>query len=100
VNFPRQAGYSFLAACSLSEIIESMRSSLNRRGFKAGDHVEWNSEAGRVRGTVKKKIVSRIKFKGYTVHASKETPQYLIKSDKTDHLAMHRGSALRKLRKS
>jgi hypothetical protein len=24
--------------------------------FKVGDHVEWNSEAGRVRGTIKKKI--------------------------------------------
>lgn len=65
--------------------------------FKVGDHVEWNSEAGRVRGTIKKKIVSEIQFKGYTVHASEKTPQYLIKSDKTDHLAMHKGSALKKL---
>ena len=47
------------------------------RDFKVGDHVEWNSEAGRVRGTIKKKIVSQITFKGYTVHASKEEPQYL-----------------------
>jgi hypothetical protein len=31
---------------------------------------------------------------------SKEEPQYLIKSDKTDHLAMHKGSALRKIAKS
>ena len=65
--------------------------------FKVGDHVEWNSEAGRVRGTIKKQITSEIKFKGYTVHASKEQPQYLIKSDKTDHLAMHKGSALKKI---
>ena len=67
--------------------------------FKVGDHVEWNSEAGRVRGKIKKKITSEITFKGYTVHASKEEPQYLIKSDTTDHLAMHKGSALKKLRK-
>lgn len=66
--------------------------------FKVGDHVEWNSEAGRVRGTILKKITSEIEFKGYTVHASKEQPQFLIKSDKTDHLAMHKGSALKKLR--
>jgi hypothetical protein len=65
--------------------------------FKAGDNVEWNSEAGRVRGTIQKKVASPIKFKGYTVHASKEEPQYLIKSDKTDHLAMHKGSALTKV---
>lgn len=68
--------------------------------FKIGDHVEWNSEAGRVRGTIKKKITSKIIFKGYTVHASKEEPQYQIKSDKTDHVAMHKGSALKKIRKS
>jgi len=67
--------------------------------FKVGDHVEWNSEAGRVRGTIKKKITSQVKFKGYTVHASKDEPQYLIESDKTDHLAMHKGSALKKVRK-
>jgi hypothetical protein len=66
--------------------------------FKVGDHVSWNSEAGRVRGTIKKKIVSQIKFKGYTVHASKEEPQYLIASDKTTHLAMHKGSALQKIK--
>jgi hypothetical protein len=68
--------------------------------FKTGDHVAWNSEAGRVRGTIKKKITSIITFKGYTVHASKEEPQYLIKSDTTEHLAMHKGSALRKIKKS
>ena len=68
--------------------------------FKVGDHVEWNSEAGRVRGTIKKRIISAITFKGYTVHASKDEPQYLIESDTTDHLAMHKGSALKKIRKS
>ena len=65
--------------------------------FKMGDHVEWNSEAGRARGTIQKKHSSPIIFKGYTVHASREEPQYLIKSDKTDHLAMHKGSALQKI---
>ncbi len=67
--------------------------------LKVGDLVEWNSEAGRVRGTIQKKITSEITFKGYTVHASKEEPQYLIKSDKTDHMAMHKGSALNKVTK-
>ena len=59
----------------------------------------WNSEAGRVRGRIKKKITSAIRFKGYLVHASKDEPQYLIKSDTTDHLAMHKGSALNRLQK-
>jgi hypothetical protein len=68
--------------------------------FKRGDHVEWNSEAGRVRGTVMKKVVSDVTFKGYTHHATREEPQYFIKSDKTDHVAIHKGSALRLLKLS
>ena len=68
--------------------------------FKIGDHVEWNSEAGLVRGTIKKKHTAKITFKGYTVHASEEEPQYLIRSDRTDHLAMHKGSALKLIAKS
>ena len=67
------------------------------REFKRGDHVEWNSEAGRVRGTIQKKITANITVKGYVHHASKEEPQYLIKSDKTDHVAIHKGSALKRL---
>ena len=46
-----------------------------------------------------KKVTSVIEFKTYTVRASKENPQYLIKSDTTDHLAMHKGSALKKLKR-
>jgi hypothetical protein len=68
-------------------------------GFRVGDHVSWNSEAGRVRGTIRRKITAPMRFKSYTVRASKEEPQYLIESDTTDHLAVHKGSALRKLRK-
>jgi hypothetical protein len=68
--------------------------------FKRGDHVEWNSEAGLVRGTIQKKVTSEITFKGYKRHASKEEPQYIIKSDKTDHIAIHKGSALKKIKKS
>jgi hypothetical protein len=67
--------------------------------FQVGDHVSWNSEAGRVHGTIERVITEEITFKGYKVHASKEEPRYLIKSDKTDHMAMHKGSALRKLKK-
>jgi hypothetical protein len=67
--------------------------------FRTGDHVTWNSEAGRVCGTIKKQVTSAIKFKTYTVRASKKEPQYLIKSDKTDHMAMHKGAALKKLGK-
>ena len=67
--------------------------------FKVGDHVSWNSEAGCVRGRIVKVHAKDFAFKGYVRHASREEPQYLIKSDKTDHLAIHKGSALKKIKK-
>ncbi|MHB1375650.1 MAG: hypervirulence associated TUDOR domain-containing protein, partial [Thauera sp.] len=36
-------------------------------------------------------------YKGHTRRASPEEPQYEIKSDKTDHIAMHKPGALTKL---
>ena len=66
--------------------------------FKRGDHVQWNSEAGLVRGVIIKKVTSDTLFKGYVHHASKDDPQYLIKSDKTEHIAMHKGRALKRVR--
>lgn len=62
--------------------------------FKIGDHVKWNSEAGMVSGVIIKIHISDFDFKGYTHYATKEKPQYEIKSDKSDHIAAHKGSAL------
>lgn len=70
---------------------------MKKQQFKKGDRVSWNSEAGRVSGTITNVITSEIQFKDYTVHASKDEPQYEIKSGKTDHIAMHKGSALTRL---
>jgi Hypervirulence associated proteins TUDOR domain len=65
--------------------------------FKVGDHVIWNSEAGHVSGTIIRVHTQDVEYKGYTHHAREDDPQYEIKSDKTDHIAMHKGSALKKL---
>jgi hypothetical protein len=62
--------------------------------FKIGDHVGWNSEAGRVTGTIVAIHTRDFDYKGYTHHASEADPQYEIKSDKTDHIAAHKGGAL------
>jgi hypothetical protein len=64
--------------------------------FKIGDHVKWNSEAGYVSGKIIKILTTDFDYKGYTHHASKEEPQYAIKSDKTAHVAVHKGKALLK----
>ena len=65
--------------------------------FKVGDHVRWNSEAGHVSGHITKVHVRDTQYKGYTRHCSPDDPQYEIRSDKTEHVAMHKGSALHKL---
>ena len=66
--------------------------------FKIGDHVTWNSEAGHVSGRIIKIHKRDFPYKGYTHHASEEDPHYEIKSDKTDHIAVHKGSALKRVK--
>ena len=66
--------------------------------FKVGDHVRWNSEAGWVSGHVIKVHTRDFDYKGYTHHATPESPQYEIRSDKTDHIAAHKGGALTRIR--
>ena len=62
--------------------------------YKIGDHVRWNSEAGYVTGKIIKIHTADFNYKGYTHHCTPEDPQYEIKSDKSDHIAAHKGSAL------
>ena len=66
--------------------------------FKVGDEVSWDSEAGRVRGRIIKIHTRKTDYKGHPRYATKDDPQYEIKSATTDHIAMHKGSALRKLK--
>ena len=68
-----------------------------KQKFKKGDHVRWNSEAGYVSGTIIKVHTSDFDYKGHRHRASQEEPQYEIKSDKTDHIAAHKGTALSKI---
>lgn len=65
--------------------------------FKVGDHVTWNSEAGRVTGRIIKVHTSDFDYKGYTHHATPDDPQYEIKSDTSEHIAAHKGAALHKI---
>ena len=66
--------------------------------FHIGDHVSWQAEAGRVSGRIVGVYERDFDWKGYTHHASAEDPQYEIRSDKTEHLAVHKGAALRRLK--
>lgn len=65
--------------------------------FSVGDHVRWNSEAGYVQGMIIMVHTKDVDYKGHMRRCSHDAPQYEIKSDKTDHVAMHKGSALTRI---
>lgn len=64
--------------------------------FKKGDHVAWDTPQGETHGTVERKLTSRTHVKSHTVAASKEEPQYLVKSDKSGKEAAHKPDELRR----
>jgi hypothetical protein len=64
--------------------------------LRTGDHVTWKSHGGTAEGTVEKKITADTEAAGRTVRASKDDPQYLVKSEKSGGEAVHRPSALEK----
>lgn len=66
--------------------------------FKVGDHVRWNSEAGWVSGHIIKVHTRDFDYKGHTHRATPESPQYEIRSNRTDHVAAHKGAALTRIR--
>jgi hypothetical protein len=66
--------------------------------FRVGDHVEFRHHGNTASGVITEKVTSEIMFKGYVRHASCKDPQYIIKSDITNHLAMHKGTSLRRLK--
>lgn len=64
--------------------------------FKKGDRVEWDSHGGTAVGTVERKITERTEAGGRTVAASKDEPQYLVRSEKSGGTAVHKPDALRR----
>ena len=76
----------------------SSSSSDSSAQFKKGDRVEWNTSQGKTTGTVQKKLTEPTDIKGHTAKASKEEPQYLVKSESTGAEAAHKPDALKKIR--
>ena len=66
------------------------------RSFKAGDEVTWDHSQGTTTGKVVRKQTRPMKIKGHTVAASKDNPEYVVKSGKTGALAAHKPGELRK----
>jgi len=64
--------------------------------FSKGDHVTWKSHGGEAVGTVEEEITTETEAGGRTVKASKDEPQYLVKSEKSGGEAVHKPGALEK----
>ena len=64
--------------------------------FKKGDKVKWKSHGGEAVGTVERKITEETEAGGRKVKASKDEPQYLVKSEKSGGTAVHKPGALTK----
>jgi hypothetical protein len=65
--------------------------------FKKGDRVKWHSSAGETEGVIEKKLTEPTDIKGHHVAASKDNPEYLVKSDKTGNKAAHKPDAIEKV---
>jgi hypothetical protein len=68
------------------------------KAFRVGDHVSSNSETGRVSRRILRVHTKDVNYKGYIHRASRDDPQCEMKSDKTDHIVLHKGQLLRHLR--
>ena len=63
--------------------------------YRKGDRVRWSSHGSDAIGTIERKITSDTEAGGRAVRASKDEPQYLVKSDNGGE-AVHKPDALRK----
>jgi hypothetical protein len=64
--------------------------------LQKGDKVEWNTSQGTTSGKVEKKLTSTTKIKGHEVKASKDNPEYLVKSERSGAKAAHKPRSLKK----
>ncbi|MCC2979481.1 DUF2945 domain-containing protein [Sphingomonas sp. IC4-52] len=66
------------------------------KNFKAGDHVKWDTPQGETSGKVVRKETSSTKAGGHVAKATKDEPQFRVKSDKSGKEAVHKPEALKK----
>ncbi|MBP2161363.1 MULTISPECIES: DUF2945 domain-containing protein [Asticcacaulis] len=64
--------------------------------FAKGDKVAWNTSQGETDGVVERKLTKPTDIKGHHVAASKDNPEYLVKSSKSGDTAAHKPGALKK----
>jgi hypothetical protein len=68
------------------------------KDLSKGDRVSWDTPQGRTQGEVVEKKTKDFQHDGQKFTASEDEPAYIVKSEKTDATAAHKGSALNKLK--
>ena len=68
-----------------------------KEDLKPGDEVEWDTSQGKTHGRVVKKQTTETHIKGHKVAATKDDPQFIVKSDKSGKEAAHKPEELRKM---
>ena len=66
------------------------------KDLQPGDKVRWGTSGGETHGTVEKKVTGTTRVKGHVAKATKDEPQFLVKSGKTGAKAIHKPDELKK----
>lgn len=69
---------------------------MRQHSFSKGDQVKWQSHGSTAEGTVEEKITADTTAAKRTVRASKDDPQYRVRSAKSGNGAVHKPEALKK----
>jgi hypothetical protein len=64
--------------------------------LSSGDSVSWNTPQGKTTGKVTKKVTGSAQAGGHTAKASRDDPQYEVRSDSTGKKAIHKTDSLEK----
>lgn len=67
------------------------------KDLSVGDRVSWNTPQGRTQGEIVDRRTEDFTFAGQHFTASDDDPAFIVRSDKSDSEAAHKGSALRRL---
>lgn len=65
--------------------------------YSVGDEVSWDTDTGRARGKIVHVHRTDYDWRGYRRKASRDRPQYEIRSAASGHVVVRKGSALRLL---
>jgi hypothetical protein len=88
--------WNLLTEITVQAVAHTIKEITMAKDLKKGDKVEWDTSQGKTRGTVEREQTSRSHIKGHMVAASKDNPQYIVKSDKSGREAAHKPGELRK----